>query len=65
MPKVSTTMAKLELETHFKEVRKMYPENSMLQNMSIPLVLGQQVDMVLGQRFASIHPEIIQSLHRG
>ena len=65
MQKITTDMAKLELETHFKEVQEMYPENTMLQNMSILPVLGLQVDMILGQRFASIHLEIIQSLPSG
>ena len=58
-------LAKLELETHFKEIQEMYPENTMLQEMSIPPVMGLRENMILGQRFASIHPEIIQTLPSG
>ena len=65
MPKVTTAMAKLELETHFKEIQEMYLENRMLQEMSILPVLGLRVNMILGQRFASIHPEVILTLPSG
>ena len=65
MPKVTNAMPKLELETWFKEIQKMYPQNRMLQEMSIPPVLGLRVNMILGQRFANIHPEVIQMLPSG
>ena len=58
-------MAKLELETHFKGIQEMYPKNRMLQVMSIPPVLGLKVNMILGQRFTSIHLEVIQILPCG
>ena len=58
-------MPKLELEMHFKEIQKMHPENRMLQEMRIPPVLGLRVNMILGQKFANIHPEVIQTLPSG
>ena len=65
MPNTTSTIAKLELETHFKEIQEMHLENRMLQEMSIPPVLGLRVNMILGQRFANIHPEVIQMLPSG
>ena len=58
-------MPKLELEMHFKKIQKMHPENRMLQEMKIPPVLGLRVNMILGQKFANIHPEVIQTLPSG
>ena len=60
MKNVVGQMPRYSLKRTLNQVKAEYRENSQLQKLVIPPVLGGNVDMILGSKYLKIYPEPIQ-----
>ena len=60
MRSVVGQMPRFDLRRTLKEVKNDYKENQTLQSLTIPPVLGGEVDIILGSKYLKIYPEPIQ-----
>ena len=60
MKNVVGQMPRYSLARTLKQVQAEYKVNSKLQQLTIPDVLGGEVDMILGSKYLKIYPEAIQ-----
>ena len=60
MKSVVGQMPRFDLRRTLSEVKSQYKNNSVLQSLNIPPVLGGEVDMILGSKYLKIYPEPIQ-----
>ena len=65
VPRVTSDMPRMRLESWFEKVRSVETENSKLQDISIPKELGGHVDMIIGISFNLVHPEVIHTFPDG
>ena len=60
MKNVVGQMPRYDLTRTLNNVKAMYRDNTHLQDLVIPPVLGGEVDMILGSKYLKIYPEPIQ-----
>ena len=53
-------MPRFNLTRTLKEIKEQYPDNSRLQSLVIPPVLGGEIEMILGSKYLKIYPEVVQ-----
>ena len=60
MKSVVGQMPRFNLERTLNEVKQKYKQNSTLQKLKIPEVLGGDIDMIIGSKYLKIYPDPVQ-----
>ena len=65
MKRVTGDMPQLNFVPTFDQIKHDCKSNKRLQNLTVPSIVGGSVQMILGIRYQSIYPEIIQTFPNG
>ena len=65
VPKITTTFPYINIEEATAELKASQPENSELQALSVPPVVGGECHILLGIQYNAHFPELVHSLENG